>query len=112
LDYTVLSDREAARGRFVILHAYNHSAYQERFVLEASKSTLRRPSGDVCNRVLTLPAKSGDNFHMTVVVSDADWNGAKVEIRLRGITDGGAKVRWKGSLNIALYRKQEPPGVL
>jgi hypothetical protein len=96
---TLPDDPKRERARSVILHFYNHADHQ-RHVIVRKDSEVHGPAGArLVSRSFWIPGRGSMNVAFTLTASRYSWADAPVvQLRLKGSTDAGEKIRWRGNV--------------
>jgi hypothetical protein len=83
----------------VVLHLYNHADHQ-RHVIVREDSQVHGPLGArLVSRSFWIQGHTGMNIAFTLTAPPHSWlDSPVVRLRLKGSTDAGEKIRWRGNV--------------
>jgi hypothetical protein len=92
-------DPRRAGVRSVVLHLYNHADHQRHVIVNEDSQVIGPKEARLIRREFSIQGHTGMNLVLTLTAPPHAWTDAPVvRLKLRGSTDAGERVRWRGAV--------------
>jgi hypothetical protein len=96
---TLPDDPKREGARSVVLHLYNHADHPRHVIVREDSEVHGPAAARLVGRSFWIPGHTGMNVAFTLTAPRYSWADAPVvQLRLKGSTDAGERIRWRGNV--------------